>query len=230
MPVEDASAPARYAQATRALRAIDDDWRRAVDLIGPCGHEPKVAREPWEALVRAIAYQQLTARAGDAILARLSAAAGGAFSDPALIVTLGTEGLRRCGFSASKANTVIAIGEGAITGLVPARQEAATLGDKKLIRRLTNIRGIGRWTVEMLLIYSLGREDVLPADDFGAREGYRHLRGLDQQPTPRALRMLAEHWAPYRTVATWYLWRLAERAKRKAPEPATAIVGGTDGH
>ena len=207
--------PARYAEATAFLRCIDDDWAQAVNLIGSCVHEPKAAREPWEALVRAVAYQQLTAKAGDAMLVRLKALAPDrSFPDPALIAAADPEVLRRCGFSAIKVATIQAIAAGVAAGSVPSRAEADALSDRDLVDRLSAIRGIGRWTVEMLLIYSLERPDVLPADDFGVREGYRRLKSQAMQPGPAALRTLSAAWAPYRTVATWYLWRLAERGKR----------------
>ena len=210
MAAASGARPDPHAEATHFLRSVDADWARAVDLIGPCRHDPKAAREPWEALVRAVAYQQLTAKAGDAMLARLKALAPDrAFPDPDFLAALEPDVLRTCGFSASKAATIQAVAAGAVTGHVPGRREADGLGDRALVDRLVAIRGIGRWTVEMLLIYSLEQPDVLPADDFGVREGYRQ-KALDARPTPKALRKLGEAWAPHRTVATWYLWRLAE--------------------
>ena len=94
-----------------------------------------------------------------------------------------------------------------------ARAEARRLTDEELIDRLVPLRGVGRWTVEMLLIFTLGRPDVLPVDDFGVREGYRVAAGLDEQPKPRALAEIGEAWAPYRTTASWYLWRAADLSK-----------------
>ncbi len=113
------AAPARYAEATAFLRGVDDDWAGAVDLIGPCVHDPKATREPWEALVRAVAYQQLTAKAGDAMLVRLKALASDrAFPNPAFIAAADPGALRRCGFSASKVATIQAIAAGVATGSV----------------------------------------------------------------------------------------------------------------
>jgi DNA-3-methyladenine glycosylase II len=198
----------RYRAAEAFLRGHDDDWARLVDLIGPCRHDPKAAREPYEALVRAIAYQQLTAKAGDAMLERLKILAGASFPAPAEIAALDAGELRACGFSAAKTATIQAIAQGALDGLVPTRAAADRMDDEALIARLVSIKGVGRWTVEMLLMYSLERLDVLPADDFGVREGYRMLRLLPDQPKPRALRELARAWSPHRTVAAWYLWRV----------------------
>ena len=201
-----------HQSATRFLAGLDPEWAALVVLIGPCQHDPKAAREPYEVLVRAIAYQQLHAKAGDAILARLKALApSGAFPTPDEIASLGDVALRGCGFSATKAATIQAIAFGTINGLVPGREEAERLADAALIDRLTTIKGIGRWTVEMLLIYSLQRLDVMPADDFGAREGYRRLTRSNERLTARLLRERSEAWSPYRTVAAWYLWRAAEQ-------------------
>lgn len=204
-----ASADKRYTEAVAFLRTVDDDWKRIIDRIGPCGHDPKAAREPYEALIRAVAYQQLTARAGDAILARFQALFPDIpFPTPSYILDAGTENLRACGFSARKIVTVRAIAEGALSGLVPSRHQAVDMEDEDLIDRITTIHGIGRWTVEMLLMYTLERPDILPVDDFGIREGYRALKGLPVQPKPRILKDLSRDWAPYRTVASWYLWRM----------------------
>lgn len=199
----------RYEQSVAFLRNIDEDWARAIDLIGPCLHDPKAAREPHEALIRAIGYQQLTAKAGDAIIARLKALYPlSPFPTPENIIAANFDTLRTCGFSATKIATIKAISEGALSGLVPERAVAAAMDDEELIERLVSIKGIGRWTVEMLLMYTMERPDVLPVDDFGVREGYRALKRLPEKPKPKALREIGKAWAPHRTVASWYLWRV----------------------
>lgn len=199
----------RYETAVIFLRNIDDDWAKAIDLIGPCLHDPKAAREPYEALIRAIGYQQLTAKAGDAIIGRLKALHPEVvFPNPENILNAEFDVLRACGFSARKIATIKAISEGALSGLVPTREVAVTMNDEELIKRLVTIKGVGRWTVEMLLMYSLERPDILPVDDLGVREGYRALKKLPEQPKPKALRDIAKAWAPHRTVASWYLWRV----------------------
>jgi DNA-3-methyladenine glycosylase II len=199
----------RYQMSSEYLRNVDEDWARAIDLIGPCLHDPKAAREPYEALIRAIAYQQLTAKAGDAIIARLKGVCPEArFPTPEDVIAAEFDVLRGCGFSASKIATIERISEGALSGLVPTREIAVTMTDEELIDRLVTIKGVGRWTVEMLLMYSMERMDVLPADDFGVREGYRALKSLAEQPKPKTLREISKTWAPHRTVASWYLWRV----------------------
>lgn len=199
---------AAFDRATEHLRGLDTDWSQHITAVGACRHEAKPAREPYEALVRAIAYQQLHAKAGDAILGRLlSLYPDSVFPTPEQLLETPEDSQRACGFSAVKLATIRGIAQAAIDGVVPTRAEAILLGDDELIDRLIPLRGIGRWTVEMFLIYTLERTDILPIDDFGIREGYRRLKGMDKSPTPREMREIGQAWAPYRTVAAWYLWR-----------------------
>ncbi|MGB5957592.1 DNA-3-methyladenine glycosylase family protein [Pseudomonas sp.] len=200
--------PGAYREATEYLAALDPDWSRLIAATGPCLHQATPGREPYEALVRAIAYQQLHARAAEAILGRLLALfPEDAFPSPQQLLSVTPETMRACGFSASKMATVQGIAQARLDGLVPIREEALAMADEALIERLVALRGVGRWTVEMLLIYCLERSDILPVDDFGVREGYRLMKGLDKAPTPAQMRSLGGGWRPYRTVAAWYLWR-----------------------
>jgi DNA-3-methyladenine glycosylase II len=199
---------------TEAVRHLSADprWAQLIARVGP----PRLAidrgRSPYQALVRAIAHQQLHGRAAEAILARLAALGPGEAPcpGPADLLALPEASLRACGFSAAKIAALRDIAAHAEAGVVPTRRAAARLSDEALIARLTQIRGVGRWTVEMLLISTLGRPDILPVDDFGVREGYRLLHGLDAQPKPRGLAELGAAWAPFRSTAAWYLWRAAE--------------------
>lgn len=200
-----------YEMASAFLAAIDTDWQRHISAVGPCLHQPHPARAPYESLVRAIAYQQLHAKAGDAILGRLVGLfPGQVFPRPEQILATEVEQLRACGFSASKIATIQGIAQATLDGVVPDYPTARAMDDETLIERLTSLRGVGRWTVEMLLIYSLERMDILPADDFGVREGYRRLKGLEVQPTRKQMIGIGQAWKPYRTVAAWYLWRVAK--------------------
>lgn len=198
-----------YQAASAHLSALDDDWQRHISAVGPCLHQPHPTRDPYESLVRAIAYQQLHAKAGDAIVGRLVALyPGQTFPRPEQILASGFEQLRCCGFSAGKIATIQGIAQATLDGMVPDYPTALAMDDEALIERLVSLRGVGRWTVEMLLIYSLERMDILPADDFGVREGYRRLKGLAQQPTRKQMIEIGLAWSPYRTVAAWYLWRV----------------------
>ena len=200
--------PEAYDSAASFLQALDPDWARHIATIGPCMHRATPGREPYEALVRAIAYQQLHARAAEAILGRMLALYPDvAFPSPEQLLDIDPQVLRACGFSATKLATIRGIAEARLQGMVPTREEALALHDDALIERLVVLPGVGRWTVEMLLIYCLERSDILPVDDFAVREGYRRLKGLEKAPTPAQMRALAGAWSPHRTVASWYLWR-----------------------
>jgi DNA-3-methyladenine glycosylase II len=205
------------ADAATSLASIDADWARLVTQLGPCGHLPRPEREPFEALVRAVAYQQLHVKAGDAILGRLLALhPQQPFPSPSQLLDTAIDILRGCGFSARKIETIHGIAAATLSGVVPNLADAQRLSDDELIARLSALKGIGRWTVEMFLIYSLARPDILPVDDFGVREGYRLLKSLDVAPTPKAMALIGEAWSPHRTAAAWYLWRVPRPAKAKA--------------
>lgn len=200
-----------YYKATQYLSEIDTDWKYLIESIGPCLLQPKPAREPYEALIRAVAYQQLHTRAGNAIIKRLlEIYPEKTFPSPTQLLSMKTEVLRACGFSKRKIETIHGIANATINGIVPTRIVANGMTDEELIMRLTSLHGIGRWTVEMLLIYTLDRIDILPADDFGVRKGYKVLKSLDLAPHRKEMEMLSQPWSPYRTVATWYLWQLTK--------------------
>ncbi|MBP0464918.1 DNA-3-methyladenine glycosylase 2 family protein [Roseomonas sp. PWR1] len=209
-------------EALRHLRR-DPALKRVIRQVGPCTLTP-ARRQPYEALVRAIAHQQVHGRAAEAILGRFLALCDQkGFPTPETVLALTPEQMRACGLSANKVLAIRDIAEKAALGIVPTRAAARRLSDDALVERLVPLRGVGRWTVEMLLIFTLGRPDILPVDDFGVREGYRLAAGLDEQPKPRALAEIGEAWAPYRTTAAWYFWRAADLAKEGRFRPPQAI-------
>ena len=197
-----------FRQATDFLASLDADWAQLIQTVGECQFEPKPTREPYEALIRAVAYQQLHAKAGDAIIKRLLNIYGDTFPAQSQLVATEFDSLRACGFSARKIETIQGITEGAISGLVPTRTDAEAMADEDLIQRLVTLKGIGRWTVEMLLMFTMVRMDVLPADDFGIVQGYKRLKKLDTAPTRKEITEIGKVWSPYRTIASWYLWRV----------------------
>ncbi len=205
------------AAARRHLLLADPALAALIRRVGPCRLRADPGREPFESLIRAIAHQQLHARAAEAMLRRLVAHGETRFPTPDALLALPDAALRGCGFSGSKAAAMRAVCEARLAGVVPTRKQAVRLSDEELIARLVPLRGIGRWTVEMLLIFSLGRRDVMPVDDFGVREGFRRIKGLAVQPKPRALADATAGWSPYRSFAAWYLWRAADGPK--PPEP-----------
>ncbi len=200
--------------ATAHIRSTCPRFSALITRIGPCRLAHERDRDPYEALVSAIAYQQLHGNAARAILGRLIALyPESPFPTPQQVLSTSDAAMRACGFSANKTLAIRDIAAKAAEGVVPTRRAAARLSDAALIERLTEIRGVGRWTVEMLLIFTLGRKDVLPVDDFGVREGYRLLHAMEAQPKPREMTAIGEAWAPYRSVAAWYLWRAADEGK-----------------
>ncbi len=201
--------------ARRHLGAAEPAFAPLIKRIGPCRLKAEKTREPFEALLRAIAHQQLHARAAEAILGRfLALYPKESFPRPDQILLTDVMALKGCGWSEGKIAAIHDLCRKALDGTVPTRRAAARLEGAALIERLTAVRGIGRWTVEMLLIFNLGRPDVLPVDDFGVQEGYRILHGLDARPKPKVLAAIGANWAPYRSTAAWYLWRAADEGKK----------------
>ncbi len=197
-----------YQQASLFLSNIDSDWANLIATVGLCNFEPRPEREPYEALVRAVAYQQLHGKAGDAIIKRFKKVYNDAFPQPSELLATDFEILRACGFSGRKIETIKGIAEGALNGVVPKRDIADKMSDEELINRLVALKGIGRWTVEMLLMFTLERMDILPADDFGVVEGYKRLKKLAVAPKRKEIAEIGEIWSPHRTIASWYLWRV----------------------
>jgi len=203
--------------ALKHLALSDPIMRRVIRTIGPCTLEPQLRRSPYEALVRAVVYQQLHGRAAAAILGRFIALFGGkAFPRPRAVLAMSTRKMRGAGLSRAKVRAIKDIAKRAAARQIPSRGAALRMTDEELVIKLTAARGVGRWTVEMLLIGTLGRGDILPVDDFGIREGFRVAYGLRKHPRPKAVHAHGERWRPHRTTAAWYLWRVADRAKRVA--------------
>ncbi len=209
--------------AAAHLSAADPALAALVARVGPCRLDV-VPREPYEALVRAIAHQQLHARAAEAILGRFIALYPGTpFPPPDAVLATDELAMRGCGLSGSKLAAIRDIAARALDGTVPGAAEAAGLSDAALIERLVTIRGVGRWTVEMVLMFSLGRPDVLPVDDFGVRDGWRVIQGLPAPPRPRELAAIGQAWSPFRSTAAWYLWRASEAGKKTKTKPTATL-------
>ena len=190
--------------------------------VGPLRREKPEHTELYPALLSAVAHQQLHANAALAILGRLKTACGGDLPNPATLLAMPDDAVRACGFSASKMAAIRDVAAKAADGTIPSRTRALRLSNETLIERLTTIRGVGRWTVEMLLIFTLHRPDVFPVDDFGVREGYRLLHGLEAQPKPKAFAEIGKVYAPHRTLATLYLWRAADEMKKPSAKLSKA--------
>jgi DNA-3-methyladenine glycosylase II len=208
--------PSEYAisvkQAERSLARGDPLLRALIKRHGPCGLAPNWRRSPYEALVRAIVYQQLNGKAAATILGRfLELFPNSKFPTPEQILATSGAAMRAVGLSRQKSSYMLSIAEHAASGIVPVRRAGiARLSDEAIVARLTRVKGVGRWTVEMLLMFTLGRLDVMPVDDFGVRSGYTKAAGRKTMVSARELREIAEAWGPYRSAAAWYLWRAAE--------------------
>lgn len=196
--------------ALRALGRGDATLRDLIRRVGPIGLVP-ARRQPYRALVEAVTHQQLNGRAAATILGRVKGLfPGKPFPRPEDILATRDADFRGAGLSRAKTLAVKDIAAKTVDGLVPSLAVAARLSDEEIVARLTAIRGVGRWTVEMFLIFTLGREDVLPADDFGVRKGFQLAYRKREMPSPRELRELGERWRPHRTTVAWYLWRAVE--------------------
>ncbi|MCX8666845.1 DNA-3-methyladenine glycosylase 2 family protein [Acetobacteraceae bacterium B3987] len=204
----------------------DADLSRFIAKIGPCRlHEqttpdPQI-QGPYASLIKAVTGQQLHNAAARAIFRRLCALGpdhneSGPPPPPKALLALEDDALRRCGLSAAKIASLRAIAQGRLEGLVPSLTEAHQLDDATLIKRLTSLRGVGQWTVEMLLIFHLGRPDVMPTGDLGVQEGWKRLKKLSARPTPRQLREATIMFSPHRSALAWYCWQ----AKAHLPDPA----------
>ena len=199
------------ATAIDHLRTHDETLARVIDTVGPFRLQPMGASSIFGALARAIVYQQLNGRAAAAIFARFCALFPG--SDPTAEQLLATseDELRGAGLSRSKLLSLRDLAGKTVSGEVPTLAEVHLMEDEAVIERLTTVRGIGRWTVEMLLIFRLGRPDVLPADDYGIRKGFARADAQGELPARKDVETYGVRWKPYRTVASWYLWRTAEQ-------------------
>jgi len=193
-----------FLKAQRHLARRDPVLRRLIKTVGPCTlwYNP----DGFGALVRSIISQQISTKAAHAIRGRLEQTLGPAGLNHESILALSDEALRAAGLSAGKARSLRDLSEKVRSGAV-LLHDLHDRSDEEVIAHLIPVRGIGRWTAQMFLIFSLGRLDVLPVDDLGLRVGVQRQYGLAAMPDREELIGLAEPWRPYRSVATWYLWR-----------------------
>jgi DNA-3-methyladenine glycosylase II len=190
--------------------------KRLIREHGLCALTAESRRSPFQSLVQAVAHQQLNGTAANTILTRFKKLfPGRPFPKPEDVANVTDAQIRACGFSFAKIRAIRDIAEKTLSGVIPSSRQIVKLSDDEIIARLTEVRGVGRWTVEMLLIFQLGRENVLPADDFGVRTGFRVAYKKRAMPKPKALLAHSKRWWPHATTAAWYLWRAADAAKKK---------------
>jgi DNA-3-methyladenine glycosylase II len=197
-------------EAVRYLSAVDSTLGALIERAGPFNMQLRRLLNPFEALARNIIYQQLHGAAAAAIHGRVLALLGKDKLHPQDIFDASEESLRAAGLSGAKLAALKDLAVKTLDGTVPTLARLRRMGDEELIERLTEVRGIGRWTVEMLLIFGLGRPDVLPVGDFAVRKGFWLAYGMKEMPKPKELAQYGERWRPFRSVASWYMWRVHE--------------------
>ena len=201
-------------EAQSHLAKRDRKLGRWMERIGPLDTATgwKKPFDPVDSLARSILYQQLSGKAAATIVGRLEVAAGSRKLTPAALARVDDAALRACGVSGNKALALRDLCRRASDGEIPSLREMAGLHHDEIVERLTAVRGIGRWTVEMMLMFKLGRPDILPVDDLGVRKGAQLLDRREEMHKPKELAERGERWGPYRTLAGLYLWRIADDA------------------
>ena len=205
--------PFKPANAIAHLKAADPALAAIIDTIGPFRMQLKVSRSLFGSLAEAIVYQQLSNKAAATIYGRVEALypdAPDGFT-PRHILKTPDEALRGCGLSRAKVLAVQDLARRVEDGELPTLDVAQDIPDAELVERLVTVRGIGRWSAEMFLMFRLGRPDVLPLDDYSLRKAYAKAFRKRALPSPKALEKAGQKWRPYRTVASWYLWRVLDQ-------------------
>jgi DNA-3-methyladenine glycosylase II len=201
------------AEATRYLSSQDEKLATLITETAQFQTDGDAAQSPYEALMESIAYQSISGKAAATIFSRIKAlGTNGRPPSPEQMLQFRTSTLRKAGLSGAKVLAMKDLAKKTIDGIVPTREQAEKMSDAELIERLDSVRGIGAWTVEMFLIFNLGRPDVLPIHDLGVKKGWSVTYGKKHMPKPKELLAFGERWRPYRTVASWYMWRAFERA------------------
>jgi DNA-3-methyladenine glycosylase II len=215
-----------HSPSIRHLKRVDPVLAGVIDRVGPCRLEPRREGTHFDALVRSIVYQQLSGKAASTILGRVHALYGDRSPTPAELLATPDETLRAAGLSRQKLSYLKDLASRVESGEVPlAAEQIDHLGDEEIIERLVRVKGIGRWTVHMFLIFRLGRPDVLPELDLGIQNAIRRAYRLRKQPGPKEVLRIGKRWTPHASVASWYLWRSLEGApatRRKKPAPKKA--------
>jgi 3-methyladenine DNA glycosylase/8-oxoguanine DNA glycosylase len=194
-------------KARRHLSEVDLKLAQVITEVGPIQIELDPAETVFESLATSIVYQQLHGKAASAILTRFKTLCGdSAFPSPKKVLHHPEESLRTTGLSRNKIRALKDLAEKTLAGIVPQRELAIQLSDDALIQALVQVHGIGPWTAHMMMIFTLGRTDVLPVGDYGVRKGFAAVYGKKTLPSPTQLEAAAEKWRPFRSAACWYLW------------------------
>jgi 3-methyladenine DNA glycosylase/8-oxoguanine DNA glycosylase len=203
-----ANLPRMHADAHRHLSRADKRLAELIRRSRRYALEPAKLIRPFDALAESIVYQQLSGKAAATIWRRVRDIFGSPrFLDPKKVLATADEVLRAAGLSRNKTAALKDLAQKAIDGVVPTARALVKMTDEEIIERLTQVRGIGRWTVEMLLLFDLARPDVWPINDLGVRKGFAKTFGKRKLPTPKQMAKLGEKFRPYRSAVAWYMWR-----------------------
>jgi DNA-3-methyladenine glycosylase II len=204
-----------HEEAHRHLAATDPRLAALIARSIRYNIKPASSIRPFDALAESIVYQQLSGKAAATIFGRVRALYPRAkYLDPQKVLATADEKLRAAGLSRSKAAALKDLAAKTIDGTVPSGRVLARMSDEEIIARLIAVRGIGRWTAEMLLLFDLGRLDVWPVDDYGVRKGFAKTFGRRKLPKPKQLMKFGEKWRPYRSIAAWYFWRALDKPEK----------------
>jgi 3-methyladenine DNA glycosylase/8-oxoguanine DNA glycosylase len=217
MSTDRVSLPFDHVAAHEFLSRTDKHLARVIERTGEFQFQLDQCESVYESLLEAIAYQSISGKAAATIFARIKAlGANGICPTPQEILRARSQALRKAGLSGAKVLAMKDLAKKTVEGVVPTLADAQKMSDEELVERLISVRGIGAWTVEMFLIFRLGRPDVLPIHDYGVQKGFAITYGKRHIPKPRELAEFGERWRPYRTVASWYLWRAVQQAGPEA--------------
>jgi DNA-3-methyladenine glycosylase II len=195
------------------LKAVDPVLQRLIEKFGHVRVRPRRV-PPFQSLIHSIAHQQLHGTAAKTILQRFQALFGdGPFPTSEQVLKMDLEKIRAVGFSRPKAIYVLGVAERAMNGLIPSLAECRKMTDAQIVERLTEIKGVGRWTADMFLMFNLGRPDVLPIHDFGIRKGFQLAYNKRKMPEPEQLEKFGKKWSPHRSTAALYMYRAADFLK-----------------
>ena len=209
--------------ATATLSRADKKLAKLIRAAGPCTLEPEKLRSPFDALCRAIIYQQLSGKAAATIFGRVKALFPRRRRlHPQDLLDIPPEEIREAGASRAKVLALKDLAAKTLDGTVPNIRRLEQMEDEEILARLLTVRGVGPWTVEMLLMFRLGRPDVLPTTDLGVRKGFMLTYGLAEMPSPAEMNAQAERWRPYRSIASWYMWRAVDLHRATAESPFTS--------
>ena len=198
----------KHKEASDFLSKIDSDWEILIKKIGV--FSPKISHdlEPYQSLIKSVIFQQLHPKAGSAIFKRFLLIFNNEFPDDKSILEKSSIEIKSCGLSQNKLLTILEVASQSANKKLPTSQKKEKIQDDEIIKLFTSIKGIGEWTAQMLLIFNLGRLDIMPHNDLAIRRNYQKLKRLTNPITPKEIIEISAAWSPYRSIASWYLWRV----------------------